>query len=376
MRIAVVVTGGLHPSGREQVVPSWLALFSRLATRHDIHAFALKHLAEAQTYELLGFTVHDLGRPSAMIGPARWVQQRALWRALNDAGRFDLVHGFWGDPGGQFAVWSAQRRNVPSIATLDSGEFVSLPEIAYGSQRTLTGRRAVAHACSATRIHVCSRFMADMAAAYGVQATTIIPLTTVSGPARKRATVMSGKTLRLIQIASLSQVKNQQMLIDALAILTRSIDAHLDLVGEDTLGGILQRHAAARGLAGRVTFHGFVAQDGLAALLDAADLYVQSSRHEAAGVSVLEAAAAGLPVVGTRAGYVADWSPDRSVAIDRGDAESLADAILDVRKDPDRARAMAARAQTWTLERDAAWTADQFDALYQSTAEAGITQTT
>ena len=30
MRIAIVVTGGLHPSGEEQVVPSWLALFERL----------------------------------------------------------------------------------------------------------------------------------------------------------------------------------------------------------------------------------------------------------------------------------------------------------------------------------------------------------
>ena len=68
MKIAIVVPGGLHPSGQEQVVPSWLALFERLARSHEIHAFALKHLAEAQTYSLLGFTVHDLGRPSS--GPA------------------------------------------------------------------------------------------------------------------------------------------------------------------------------------------------------------------------------------------------------------------------------------------------------------------
>ena len=376
MRIAVVVTGGLHPSGREQVVPSWLALFSRLATRHEIHAFAVRHLSERQTYPLLGFTVHDLGCPSAVIGPSRRVQQGALWRALTDAGHFDLVHGFWGDPAGQFAVWSAQRRHVPSIATLDSGEFVSLPDIAYGSQRTLAGRRAVAQACAATRVHVCSQFMANMAAAHGVHATTIIPLTTVSAPARTRAPALAGSTVRLIQVASLSSVKNQQLLIDALAILTRSIDAHLDLVGEDTLGGTLQRHSAARGVSDRITFHGFVPQDRLAPLLDAADLYVQSSRHEAAGVSVLEAAAAGLPVVGTRAGYVADWAPDQAVAIEGMDAESLAEAILALRRDPERARAIAGRAQAWTLARDAAWTANQFEALYSSTVEAGITRST
>ncbi len=69
MKIAVVVTGGLHPSGRDQVVPSWLALFAELARTHEIHAFALRHLPEARTYQLLGFTVHDLGRPSAAVRP-------------------------------------------------------------------------------------------------------------------------------------------------------------------------------------------------------------------------------------------------------------------------------------------------------------------
>ncbi len=71
MKIAIVVPGGLHPSGQEQVVPSWLALFERLAKSHQIHAFALKHLEKPQSYSLRGFTVHDLGRPSAPLGLTR-----------------------------------------------------------------------------------------------------------------------------------------------------------------------------------------------------------------------------------------------------------------------------------------------------------------
>ena len=160
MKIAVVVTGGLHPSGRDQVVPSWLALFSELARTHDIHAFALRHLPEAQTYQLLGFTVHDLGRPSAAFGLTRHAQARALTRALSTHGPFDLIHGLWGDPAGQLAVHSARRLGVPSLVTMDSGEFVSIPEIDYGSQRTARGRKAIQDACGASRIHVCTQFMA------------------------------------------------------------------------------------------------------------------------------------------------------------------------------------------------------------------------
>ena len=109
-------------------------------------------------------------------------------------------------------------------------------------------------------------------------------------------------------------------------------------------------------------------QDRLAAIFADADLYVQSSLHEAAGVSVLEAAAAGLPIVGTRVGYVADWAADRALAIETIDAPSMARAILALHEDPLRARAMAAKAQAWVLEHHASWVADRFAALYRELA--------
>jgi glycosyltransferase involved in cell wall biosynthesis len=386
MKIAVVVTGGLHPSGRDQVVPSWLALFSELATTHEIHAFALRHLHEAQSYKLLGFTVHDLGRPAAAFGLTRWAQARALTRALSAHGPFDLVHGLWGDPAGQLAVRCARRFGIPSLVTMDSGEFVSIPAIDYGSQRTARGRRVIQEACGASRIHVCTQFMANKAAQYGIQ-PAVIPLTSVTSGARAERAARAepggqhfrtelggrhfsaaGESLKLLQVASLSRVKNQRMLIDALAVVRQSIDARLDLVGEDTLDGELQRHAIDKGVAESVRFHGFALQDRLAAIFADADLYVQSSLHEAAGVSVLEAAAAGLPIVGTRVGYIADWAADRALATDTIDASSMAQAILALHADPSRARAMAASAQAWALEHHASWATDRFAALYREVA--------
>jgi len=369
MKIAVVVTGGLHPSGLDQVVPAWLALFERLARSHEIHAFALRHLSEPQTYPLRGFTVHDLGRPSAPLGFARRAQEYALARALGEHGPFDVVHGFWADPAGQLAARAGRRLKIPSVVTCDSGEFVSVPSIKYGSQRTWRGRRAVQDACAlASRVHVCSHFMAALAAARGIKAT-IIPLTSVTSraatikpPSRRSADA----PFRLVQVASLSKVKNQRLLIDALRIVREKIDATLDLVGEDTLGGSLQQHTAAIGLAPHVTFHGFLQQDKVLDVLAGADLYVQSSLHEAAGVSVLEAAAAGVPAVGTQAGYVADWSPLKAMAVGDAIPESLADAILALHADGDRRRSMAAAARTFAIAHDATWAAAKFDEMYRS----------
>ena len=371
MKLAVIVTGGLHPSGREQVVPSWLTLFSELATMHEVHAFVLRHFPEARSYTLLGFHVHDLGRPSAPLGLSRWAQQRALAAAMSAHGRFDVIHGIWGDPAGQLAVRMGKRFSRPAVATFDSGEFESMPAIDYGSQRTSRGRAAIGEALTASRVHVCSEFMAAKARQHGVT-PIVIPLTTVRGASTGTGIREpgSGRTLRLLQVASLSRVKNQQLLIDAVAQVASSIDVQLDLVGEDTLGGELQRHATAIGVGNRVRFHGFKTQSELAPFYAAADIYIQSSVHEAAGVSVLEAAAAGVPVIGTRAGYVADWAPDRAIAIDSPNADAMADAIVALHGDPNRAGAIASQAKAWVLERDASWVATRFDALYRETAAA------
>lgn len=364
MRIAIVVLGGLHPSGREQVVPSLLALCSELARNHDVHAFALRHLRKAHSYQINGYTVHDLGRPSAPAGLTRWVQARALFAAMATQGPFDVVHGFWGDPGGALAARMGRRCRIPSVATFDAGEFEALPEIDYGSQRNARGRRAIREALTATRLHVCTDFMARKVAAHGATAA-VIPLTSITADATPNSRrPMRESSLRLLQIASLSRVKNQRLLIDALAILAPDLEVHLDLVGEDTLGGELQRHAETAGVSARVTFHGFVPQDQLRPILANADLYVQTSLHEAAGVSVLEAAAHGLPVIGTRVGYVADWAPDRAIAIDSADARLLASAVRALHHTRDDAVTMAARARAWVLERDAHWVAAQFAGLY------------
>ena len=369
MKIAIVVPGGLHPSGDREVVPSWLALFERLAMSHEIHAFVLKHLPEPATYPLRGFMVHDLGRPSLPLGLNRWAQERALNSALDQYGPFDLTHGFFGDPAGQLAARAAQRLNIPSVVTCDSGEFVALPAINYGSQRTARGRKAVDEACTlATRVHVCTRYMAALAQSLGIRAA-IIPLTSVTPhhatltPASRRS---QDAPFRIIQVASLSRVKNQRLLIDALKIVRETIDAELHLVGEDTLNGELQTHAAAIGLDAHVTFHGFLPQPKVLDLLRTADLYVQSSLHEAAGVSVLEAAAAGVPSVGTLAGYVADWSPLKATAVGDAIPESLADAIVTLHGDPDRRRSIAAAARTVALAQDAAFAALKFAELYRS----------
>ena len=119
-----------------------------------------------------------------------------------------------------------------------------------------------------------------------------------------------------MHVASLNRVKDQGTLLRALRVLAdRGRDFHLDVIGEDTLGGETQALAAELGVAERIRFHGFLPQREVRRVVEAAHVAVVSSRHEAGPLVVLEAAAAGVPTVGTAVGHIAEWSPQAAIAV-------------------------------------------------------------
>jgi glycosyltransferase involved in cell wall biosynthesis len=93
---------------------------------------------------------------------------------------------------------------------------------------------------------------------------------------------------------------------------------------------------------GRVRFTGAMDPDDLAGTYASADLYVWPAINEAYGMAVLEAQAAGLPVVAGRTGGVPDVVDDgRSASlVPIGDDAAFASAVADLLDDPGRRTAM------------------------------------
>ena len=350
------------------MIPAILALIERIARRHDLHVFALHHQVEPSTYPLLGATVHDLGQVRAPRGLRRRAQLGRLMRALAPPGTFDLLHAYWTLPAGLVAATAARRLRIPCVITADSGEWTAIPEIGYGLQRRWLDRIAVRTATrQATRVTVCTKFMARLAVRHGVRDPVVIPLG-VPRPSDTSASVRpNGLPWRLLHVGSINRVKDHETLLRALAfVASNESRVHLDVVGEDTRNGAIQRLSTDLGLGPCVTFHGFRPADELHGVYARADLLVLSSRHEAAGVVVLEAAAAGIPTVGTNVGYVADWAPEgRAVAVPVNDPEALGAAIVDLLRDPARRARLGAAAREWASAHDADWTAERFADLYQ-----------
>jgi glycosyltransferase involved in cell wall biosynthesis len=190
--------------------------------------------------------------------------------------------------------------------------------------------------------------------ALGVDTRAFSPVVRVDGP-----------PWRLLRVASINAVKDYPTLLRALAHLAgRGLDIHLDVVGDDTMDGAAQATTQELGLAARVTFHGFQPTDRLMDFYARAHVHVVSSRHEAAGVVVLEAAATGLATAGTAVGYVSDWHDDRAIAVPTQDPVALAGAIADLLQDREKRDRLATAARAWTLAHDADWTAGEFERIY------------
>ena len=105
----------------------------------------------------------------------------------------------------------------------------------------------------------------------------------------------------------------------------------------------LRAEAAAEGLRGRVVFTGRV--DNVEDHLRASDVFVFPSEFEALGISLIEAAACGLPAVGTRTGGIVDViEPEGSgLLVPPGDAAALAGALRRLLGDESLRRRLGAR---------------------------------
>ena len=170
-------------------------------------------------------------------------------------------------------------------------------------------------------------------------------------------------------VARLAPQKGHRVLFDALPrVLERVPGVVVRVVGHEELSTVaeLRAYAAGRGVAGHVRFEGFC--EDVPRLLSELDLFVLPSLWEGFGLVLLEAMAAGRPVVASSVGPIPEVVVDGETGLlaPPEDPVALADAIVHVLLDPDLAERLgrAGRRRVehcFGIERMVA----QTDAVYQ-----------
>src|SRR6185437_6086405 len=147
-------------------------------------------------------------------------------------------------------------------------------------------------------------------------------------------------------------VKAHPMFLRAATLVRRAVpDAAFIIAGEGELQPMLREFAAELGIADDVFFIGRC--DRVAELLFASDIGVLSSRAEGFANAILEYMAAGLPVVATDVGGLREAVAEGETGflVESGDHATMADRIIHLLNDSERARSMGARSKAVAEER-------------------------
>lgn len=148
--------------------------------------------------------------------------------------------------------------------------------------------------------------------------------------------------------------KGYEDLLTATASLAKQLPrVRVVLIGDGPDRARLEALKAQLGVNGHVVFAGRLPQEQVAQWVAAADVYVQPSRAEALPLAVLEAMAAGVPVIATRVGDLQRLIADGRTGhlVPPADPGALAATIRDVLQHPDRERAIAEAAQAMVRQR-------------------------
>ena len=178
-----------------------------------------------------------------------------------------------------------------------------------------------------------------------------------------------------ISVGRLEKVKNPEMLLRVFATLSSDNRLHLWFIGDGTLRVGLQAQIFASGLQKQVQMFG--TRGDVNKLLSAADVFVLPSSYEGNPLSVMEAMAAGKPVIGTNVGGIPELVTDgrEGLLVPSEDEPSLRAAMLTLISNPELREQMGrAGSQRAFQEFDSVTMTRRYERLYEKLIQTNVNE--
>jgi glycosyltransferase involved in cell wall biosynthesis len=294
-------------------------------------------LAELRPSLVLGLRRIPMRRNPHPLDVAALAQVRRTVREL----RPDVLHGH-GSKGGLYARVTSGPSGAVSAYTPHGGSFHYPPgtgrHALYMAAERFLARRTDAFLFE-------SQYIAGRFRAY-VGATDRVARIVYNGlaPAEFEPVAPAAQPFDLLHVGELRPGKGIDTLIDALALLRRERAMRLTLlmVGSGPSEGDVRAHAIKAGVSDAITF---VPTQPIRQALGRGRIMVMPSHAESLPYVILEAAAAGQPLVATRVGGIPEiFGPHGDGLVPPADAPALAEAIRGKIAEPEETRLTKAEA--------------------------------
>lgn len=297
---------------------------------HHLEAVCQPHAELAQRLRDAGFTVHTVN----MDGAVNFVRSVAFVRRVAARGRFDVVNTHSRSDTVRAAMGARLARTPLIVRTRHLAKPIN----------SLYAYTWLAHRVIAVSRHV-QRQLLDGGAPPEAVATIHSPIVLPEGDGKgslRQELGLPADALVVGCVAVMRTEKGHADLIDAFQrVLAAFPQAHLVLAGDgmpvfERLKGQVQ----ALGLASRVHFLG--RRHDIGNVLQAFDVFALPTHREAFGTAFVEAAAMGVPVIGTDVGGVPETMQAgvTGLLVPPRDPAALAAALESLLADPERRRRM------------------------------------
>ncbi|HXH22584.1 MAG TPA: glycosyltransferase family 1 protein [Dehalococcoidia bacterium] len=345
-----------QPAGAGMYTLNLLRALARIDAGHDYLVYARSH-----TLPLLGglpanFKVRDIG-PRSRWGRLLW-EQTLLPLDLRRRGARLMHSPHHTTP----LLWCP----CPRAVTVHDVTFFILPERYPLARRLYFQALTMAAARRARAVIVPSASVADEASSFlGLPrariAVTHEGIDSAFKPLdREECQRLAAERYHLpegyiLSLGTREPGKNREAILWAMRYLVDlGHSPHLAVVGQPAWGAAQEEGLVARlGLSEHVHFTGYVPQEDLPALYNAASVFVFPSLYEGFGLPVLEAMACGTPVITSNVSALPEVADGAAILVDPRDARAIADAIELVWSDPEERRRLCeagrgrAAAFTW-----------------------------
>ncbi len=176
--------------------------------------------------------------------------------------------------------------------------------------------------------------------------------------------------IEFVAMGRLHEVKNYPLMLQAFKnVAEQQENVHLSIAGVGPQEEELRGLALELGIAQRLTFLGNV--QNVPELLSRMDVLLLSSVSEACPMVILEAMAAGLPVIATSVGGVPELVTDNGIVVPSGDAEAFSAAMKALATDPELRQDMGKRARSYAVKYDKNVIAAQYEKEYMNLVSRG-----
>ncbi len=361
-RIAIFTHGGIGTGDRSQGFPRITQLVNSLAETFDLTIYSI---ASFNTdFNPTGYHIYSVPK---FLKPLfiRWLYLTGRVIAHSLRKRYNAIYSFWGYPTGFVAVVLGKIFRIPSLVNILGAESANIPEINYGHLRNPVSRKLVLWTCHhATYLIAVSSYQVEQLKKYGLKREVYVIPYGVDKKVFFPIFKTPGLPLKILHVANLTEVKDQETLIKTFQSIRQQLPATLRIVGPDYLNGRIQRMVKDFQLQNDVEFIGPVLYENIVAHYQWADVIMLTSLSEGQNNAMAEGMMCGLLPVSTNVGAMfGSFGEQVGVVAHCKDYKTLARKTVELFHQPAAWEQKRGDAYQWAASHDLDWTIAQLKSI-------------